>query len=160
MEPPSSSITDKEILDHAWKYFTIHAQQRLLLFNVFMVSSGAIVAGLAACFQKSGLFTVLGAVLGGILTLNSFVFWKLDQRSAFLVKHAEDALIEFENTFPNPTTRLVYREPLKTASREQGFFATRMWTYGSVFRFVFVTMAIVGLAGGGLSAAKYLGWLE
>lgn len=157
---PSLVVADKEVLEHAWKYFTIHAQQRLLLFNVFVVSSAATAAGLAACLQKTGLFTLLGGGLGALLIMNSFLFWKLDQRTAFLVKHAEDAIIEIEKLFPNEATRLMYREPLRTAGKERGFIVTRMWTYGSVFRFAFVVMALTGILGGAFSTAKYLGLLE
>jgi hypothetical protein len=159
MNDPSSGLSDKDILEHAWKYFTIHASQRLLLFNIFMVSSAATVAGLAACLQQSPLFSALGVGLGGILVLNAFVFWKLDQRSAFLVKHAEDALVEIERGFQKPETRLVYREPLRTAGREQGFWLTRLWTYGAVFRFVFCIVAVAGILGAALNLARYLTWL-
>jgi hypothetical protein len=102
----------KDMLEHAWRYFAIHAQQRLSLFNYFLLASGSVAAGLAACLQRSGLFQVLGTALGALLTLISFIFWKLDQRSSFLVKHAEDALAELESTFPNSLAKLVYREPL------------------------------------------------
>jgi hypothetical protein len=99
----------KDMLEHAWRYFSLHAQQRLSLFNYFLLASGSVVAGLAACLQRSGLFQILGTGLGALLVLISFVFWKLDQRSAFLVKHAEEALTELESTFQNPAVRLVYR---------------------------------------------------
>jgi hypothetical protein len=159
MDTTQAGLSDKEILDHAWKYFTVHASQRLLLFNVFVVSSGAVVAGLAACLQKSGFFPALGSGLGCLLVLNAFVFWKLDQRTSFLVKHAEEALTEIERTFQKPTAQLFYREPLRTAAGEKDNGLIRMWTYGRVFRFVFGLMACIGTVGASLSLLRYYGKL-
>ena len=152
--------TSRDMLEHAWRYFDLHAQQRISLFNYFLIASGSVAAGLAASLQQSGLFQILGAGLGTLLILISFVFWKLDQRTAFLVKHAEEALTELETTFQNPAARLVYREPLRTAVRESGFIIARMWTYGAVFRLVYAVMAIVGFTGAAISWARFKGWLS
>jgi hypothetical protein len=35
-----------------------------------------------------------------------------------------------------------------------------MWTYGAVFRLVYWVMALVGAAGGAISAARFMGWLS
>ena len=78
--------------NHAWRYFELHANQRIAVFNFFLVLSGLIAAGLAAAVQAAGLLLVVGAVLGLLLALVSFIFWKLDQRTSFLIKHAEQAL--------------------------------------------------------------------
>ncbi len=155
----NSDQSTRDMLEHAWRYFDLHAQQRMSLFNYFLIASGSVAAGLAASLQRSGLFQILGTGLGALLILISFVFWKLDQRSAFLVKHAEEALTELESTFQNPAVRLVYREPLRTAARESGFIITRMWTYGAVFRLVYAVMGIVGLTGAAISWARFKGWL-
>jgi hypothetical protein len=133
-------------LQHAWNYFELHSKQRMLLFNYFLIASLATVAGLAGCLQIPRL-RMAGVGLGAMTVLTSFVFWKLDQRTAFLIKHGEDAITELETSLPLPS-RVVYREPSRTAMRESGFVFSRLWTYGAVFRLVFGVMALVGLSGG------------
>ena len=83
--------------------FDLHAHQRMSLFNYFLIASGSVAAGLAASLQRSGLFQILGTGLGALLILISFVFWKLDQRTAFLVKHAEEALTERKHHISEPS---------------------------------------------------------
>ncbi len=153
-EPPV-----KDMLEHAWRSFALHAGQRMSLFNFFLIVSASVGAALAASFQRSGLFHVLGIGLGCLLVLISFIFWKLDQRTSFLVKHGEEALIELESSFDVTDARLVSREPVRTAAHEKGCVLSRMWTYGTAFRFVFWIMGIIGATGAAVSCARWRGWI-
>lgn len=145
----------KEMLEHAWRYFALHAAQRLSLFNFFVVISLSASAGIAACIQRGGLFHLAGVGLGAFLALASFVFWKLDQRTAFLVRHGEAAIAELEATLTVPRARLVYSEPERFAPHARGFFLFRMWTYGTSFRLVFIVMGVVGVLGGTMALVRY-----
>jgi len=89
------SVSDT-VLTHAGRYFELHANQRMSVFNFFLALSGVVSAGLAALVQGSAHLIFLGILLGLLLVLVSFIFWKLDQRVSFLIKHAEDALSELE----------------------------------------------------------------
>jgi hypothetical protein len=154
------SIPDQAIpiREHAWKYFEIHANQRIVIFNYFLVVSGATAAGLATTLQGSSRFASLGVVLGCLLVLVAFVFWKLDQRVSFLIKRAESALSEAESPFPLSAAHLFMREPEATKfATENGSWWSRHWTYGKSFRFVFGAMAVFGVAGAVLSALKFTG---
>ncbi len=155
-EPPSV----KEMLEHGWRDFSLHAGQRLQLFNFFIVLSGSLTAALAACIQKDGLFLAVGIALGAFLAVLSIVFWKLDQRTAFLVKHAEDGIMELEAAFPIATAKLLTREPARTASRQQGFFLSRMWTYRVAFLVVFALMGLVGVSGSLVCLVRFVGWVS
>jgi len=149
----------KDVLEHAWRYFALHANQRILLFNFFVVISASVSAGLAACLQKGGVFQLVGGGLGMLLVLISFIFWKLDQRTAFLVKHGERAITDLEAALPFPAAHLLSSEPEVSAPRRRGFWPLRMWTYGTAFRVMFAAMGLVGVLGGALAFSRYLGWL-
>jgi hypothetical protein len=127
----------------------------MTVFNFFVVMSGAVAAGIAAVLQGDRRLALLGVVLGLLLTLISFVFWKLDQRVAFLIKHSESALSDVEQDITIASARIFLLEPTKF---EQATANTpkwaRYWTYGRAFRFVFCIMGLVGLAGAVLSALK------
>jgi ABC-type uncharacterized transport system permease subunit len=64
----------RDMLEHAWRYFALHAGQRMSIFNFFLVLSGIVAAGLAACLQRHGPFQLIGVALGVLLALVSFTF--------------------------------------------------------------------------------------
>lgn len=146
------------MLEHAWRYFELHANQRMAVFNFFMIMAAALAAGIAASLQGSAKLAAIGVVLGLLLTLASFVFWKLDQRVSFLIKHAEVALAEIEVTLPAERARLFSLEPASTKKAESNAsFWSRHWSYGKSFRLIFVVMAVFGLCSAALSALKFSG---
>jgi hypothetical protein len=148
MGEPSPS----EMLEHAWRYFALHASQRISLFNFFLIVEGTMGAGLAACLRGSQFLNLLGVALGVLMAFVSFVFWKLDQRTAFLVKYAEVAIAEIENALPIAAARIISHEPAHSAERAG---VGPVWTYGEIFRVVFVVMSVLGVAGGVLSFVRF-----
>jgi hypothetical protein len=152
------SEQDQSALEHAWRYFALHAGQRISIFNFFLLVSGSIGAGLAACLQKGGAFDFVGCGLGALLMLVAFAFWKLDQRTAFLIKHAESAISAIEATMP-VAGRLVSTEASATdAERGRQRGLARMWTYGQVFRVVYAAMGAVGLIAIAVFVGRIAGW--
>jgi len=154
----SPEVTASQAREHVWKYFELHAQQRIAVFNFFLVLSGALAAGMAATLHGSQRLSSLGIALGVLLAFVSFLFWKLDQRVAFLIKHAEAALAQIEGFFPDPEAQVFLREPNKTTeAKEQSSVWMRQWSYGRVFRVLFVAMAVVGLSGSVLCGLRFFG---
>lgn len=155
-------MTDKrpsttDMLDHAWRYFELHANQRMSVFNFFIVISALVATGMAASLRGRGVVALVGTVLGFLLALVSFIFWKLDQRVSFLLKHAESALSALEASLPELGTRLFAQEPELTARRtSSGSVWSRHWSYGRSFRTVFLAMGIFGVAGGLLSLILFV----
>jgi hypothetical protein len=153
---PDQDETRREMFEHAWRYFALHAQQRMSVFNFFLILSGVVAAGVAACLQRSGPYRLLGVGLGVLLGLVSFVFYKLDQRTSSLIKHSEEAIAELEQSFPNVAARLVFNERHRARiTPASGFVLIRLWTYGTAFRSVFAGMAFVGIVGAILCLAQY-----
>lgn len=157
----SPEIAATHAREHAWKYFELHAHQRIAVLNFFLILSGALAAGMAATLQGSERFSSLGVVLGVLLAFVSFLFWKLDQRVSFLIKRAESALSQIEGYFPDEEARLFLREPNETSENKQRSSRwTRQWSYGSVFRVLFCSMALVGVSGSVLCALRFLGCIS
>jgi hypothetical protein len=157
--PHDSAVTQSR--EHAWKYFELHANQRIAVFNFFLVFSGALAAGIAATLQGSQRFALLGVGLGLTLGLVAFLFWKLDQRVSFLIKRAERALSDAEGAFPDPTLRLFQHEPSSTIEASKGLGPVRrLWTYGEVFRLMFAAMAVSGVVGTVLCWLRFTGHLD
>jgi hypothetical protein len=83
----------------------------------------------------------------------SFVFWKLDQRTRQLIKHAEIALSFLDsqydlpdlNGMPHPL-RLFSREGVVTSTLRGFPLTTGHFSYARCFRWVFFMFSIVGVA--------------
>lgn len=154
----SPEVTPTQAREHAWKYFELHAHQRIAVFNFFLVISGALAAGIAATLQGSQRFSSLGVLLGVLLAFVSFPFWKLDQRTSFLLKHAEESLAHIEGFFPAAEAQVFMHEPGKTATaQKQASWWARQWSYGRVFRVLFCSMALVGITGSVLCGLRFFG---
>ncbi|WP_281893427.1 hypothetical protein [Pseudomonas atacamensis] len=128
-------------LEHAWKYFELHAQQRMTVFNFFLAISGLISAGIGAGLQQGDKFSVLVCLLGGFLFFISFLFWKLDQRVSIMIKASEDAIIAVEKiAVVNEASIFSSEKPLKSS-----FGVISVWSYGRCFRTCFILVAFTGL---------------
>jgi len=147
---------DDGALAHAWAYFQLHAAQRITIFNYFVVFSGILATGLAAAIQGPPRLASVGVALGLLLALLAYLFWQLDRRTSFLVKHAEDAI-----KLQEPAgARLMNDEVDKTRIARKN---DSLWTYSEVFRVIFSVMAMVGIGGAivsGLRWAGHLSWDE
>lgn len=141
MSDDGSSIEIIEV-EHAWKYFELHSKQRMTLFNYFVATSGLIVAAIGASAQTR--YTVVLGALGILLTTVSWIFWKLDQRMSFLVKHAEKKYHIIEKCLLK-NAMIFTEEPLEfdQINDGRGFIASQ-WTVGRSFRALFLLMGLVG----------------
>lgn len=134
---------------HAWKYFEIHAGQRLSMFNFFTVFAGLISAGLGATLQGADTVAYFGIFLGMLLVLISFVFWKIDERAAVLVKHAEKTQEWIEiQLLPEQARLFVDEEQTRDGSAGR---LIPVWTFGRSLRVTFAGAALIGLLATGVS---------
>lgn len=138
----TDDIKIQRTMDHAWRYFELHAQQRMTVFNYFLAISGLVSAGVGVCLQQGTKFSFLASLLGVFLIMVSFIFWKLDQRVSKMIKLAESALCQIE-TATGTDDILIFTKDQQN-SPVNGFFS--VWTYGKCFRISFLTVGIVGLA--------------
>ena len=155
VQDPAPDVAEADLLEHAWRYFALHAEQRISVFKFFLAAASLVFAGLAASLQGSGMLLAIGAVLGLILALGAFVFWKLDQRVSTLIKHAARALADLERSFSISSARLFFTEPeLTQGAKVMPSAWMGVWTYGSCFRLMFVIVGICGILGSVLCLAR------
>lgn len=138
----SDDINNQRAFDHAWRYFELHAQQRITVFNFFLAISGLVSAGVGVCLQQGTKFSILASLLGIFLALISFIFWKLDQRVSEMIKLAEGAICQVEAAIAGSNILIFTKE--RQSSPANSLFG--IWTYGRCFRVSFLTVGIVGLA--------------
>ncbi len=141
----------------AWDYFQIHAGQRLTTFNFYIVVSAVLATAIFATFQKDYRVPRIGMLLGFLLALFPFVFWKLDSRNKDLIKRAEAALRFFESTCPpedgedGPHISKVFsREKYDTDRRKKESSALsleRQLRYSDCFNIIFLAFSLLGVGG-------------
>lgn len=146
---PSGECADR---DYIWQYFKTHASQRLITFNYYILISTLIMSGY---FIAMTVIPIMAMALSILLTLFSFVFYKLDLRTRGMIKNAEVALRHLENK----TISLVEGEPsaIRIFTYEYNKKAEdklkklsiweRTWTYADCFNMVFTSFALIGAIG-------------
>lgn len=136
-------------LEHAWRYFALHAEQRMTVFNFYVASAGLALTGLAWTLAEGSRKWPLGAAAGIGAAALSFVFWRLDQRGVQLVKNAEDAMVAVETTLPGDAAVTTAERRLPNNA---GWTALATpWTFGRSFRLLFATVALLGVVGAGVT---------
>ncbi|MFV3384669.1 hypothetical protein ACNFCJ_04300 [Pseudomonas sp. NY15364] len=137
-----SDVKIQRSMEHAWRYFELHAQQRMTVFNFYLAISGLIAAGIGICLQQGVGFSALISMLGVALSLVSFLFWKLDQRVTEMIKKSEVALRVIEKESIISVAALFSNDSDSNAS--SGLFS--VWSYGRCFRVAFMTVGLIGAA--------------
>ncbi|HEY0733400.1 MAG TPA: hypothetical protein VGD69_00715 [Herpetosiphonaceae bacterium] len=148
---------------YVWDYFQLHSSQRIASFNFYITLATAILAALGAILQQGANLLGVAAVLGVVLVLFSFVFWKMDQRNTGLIKNAEAALKYFEEQTADsssptiPIINLFQRDEHlvhERRSRPSIFFWRNHFSYTDCFNLVFFTFGLLGALGAVLAIAR------
>lgn len=148
----------KEYREYAWKYFSLHAEQRLKTFHFFVVLSAVIIGAILTIIKDSHNVSY-AALMAYLLSFLAFiVFWKLDQRNKELVKHGESALKEIEGHVKLTdgsmnSVHLFSSEEEKTARKKRFPRAPAMqahFSYTNCFNWVFLVFGIGGFVLGTL----------
>ena len=133
---------DKAASEHAWRYFELHAQQRIAVFNFYIAITGLLAAGIGFSLQQEGKYLYLCSILGFFMIFISFIFWKLDHRVSMLIKNSEAALHLFESNFQNPHFRILTKDKNDKNLNSSAF---SNWSYGKCFRIAFIFVGNIGL---------------
>lgn len=131
----------KIAFEHAWKYFELHSQQRMVVFNFYVTVIALLIAGGGVSFQQSGKLIYLTSVFGFFIILITFIFYKLDSRVSCLIKNAEFALQYIEGCFEKQAVKIFTRDTGDNSLNKNIF---SIWSYGRCFRVAFCILAYVG----------------
>jgi hypothetical protein len=145
-----------QMREYAWKYFSLHSDQRLKTFNFYLLLVAVVVGGLLA-FLKDAKDPALAAPAGFLLTFLSLIFWKLDRRNRELILHSEAMLKQIEADIPDADVpaecRLFTNEERQTSQIGQNWrvgwnpvtWFRGHYTYSDCFRAMFWTIGILGM---------------
>lgn len=156
----TNRISSEQAFEHAWKYFELHSSQRTTLFNYFLFIIAGLGAGIGATFQASNDLLYIGTFLSIFVVLVSIVFWKLDQRTSFLVKQSESILKTLENNSDSAIGIFINENANLIEENKNRNYFSKILTYGAVFRFTFGVTSFVGIGLVILFVIKILGCLS
>lgn len=144
----------KEARTYAWAYFALHADQRMKLFNFFLVLSGVIL-GVFPAVRSMAVGARVVVVLPLLLVLTAFIFWRLEERTRQLVKNAEQALRFLDAQWlvePLADKMPHYLCLFDRDDHLSGLIAKRWWaksvvpvSYADSFRIAYVMIGGIGL---------------
>lgn len=142
----------KELREYAWKYFDLHANQRMSVFNFFLILAGLLAASYVNSLTAEVPNYGVCAIVANMLLCVAFIFWRLDQRTAFLIKNAEKALMEAEKAISSevrePGVDQLFRyEDGRTKELTKHWWSNHL-TYGACLRGVFFGFGLAGVLGG------------
>lgn len=139
----------ERLLEHSWRHFALHSQQRTTVFNFFTASAALTISGLFYVLATPTAPRAFGVVAGLGAAVLSLVFWKLDQRVTQIIKEGEHASIAIESELAEIYRQFARVERLEVNRSLSPFSGT--WSYGRSFRLMFLVVALTGLIGAGFS---------
>lgn len=88
--PGNDPDSAKAARQYAWEWFKLHAMQRMTVFNLFLIITGAVITGFITATINQHYQVALGLSVLELIVVSAF--FRLDQRNAQLVKIGEDYL--------------------------------------------------------------------
>ncbi len=139
-----NNTINEAIFEHAWRYFEKHSDQRVSFFNFYILIMAASSTALGIILQSESL-SYFGILLGFFIIITSFIFWKIDQRTSFLIKKSENVLKNIEKNYDEKYHIFNIEEfELKAINHKKNCFL-KYRTYGELFRIIYIFSASIGL---------------
>jgi hypothetical protein len=146
----SPMLNISEQRKYAWDYFQLHSTQRIATFNFFVSIATAISAAAGIAIQVNVNLKLAAILLGFLLCLISFVFWKLDERNRQLIKLGEEALklIEAHLDPSDDEINLFRRDDQRVRQyrlHSSHLFWRNYYSYSQSFNILFLCFGALGL---------------
>lgn len=141
--------------DYAWSWFEYHAGQRMNVFRFFFLFVGILAAGAATLYGRGDLLAA--AFISFLIAVFSYLFWRLDIRSADLIKIAERHLSASELYLSTCVGESINLTSL--ADKKDNHFAKNytknyitdfLFSFRKIIATIYTIVGIVGLVTGGL----------
>jgi hypothetical protein len=148
MDPKEIDLILKQ-RENLWKYFSQHADQRLKAFNFYLIMSSLFIGGYARLLLSDKEIPAF-AIIPLLLSIISYIFWKLDHRTKLMIKRSEESIIVFDRIIAEELPDVIsdaekikvniiaYDEAEKSKNRREA-------SYSKCFSFVYLIIGVLGL---------------
>lgn len=162
LNSPEYKFDKKDIHLHLWEYFKIHADQRMAIFNFYIVISTLLTTGVIGSFHKDFNFPIIGAWLSLMIISISFLFWKLECRNRQLIHLSEEGIKNLENSCISfdedndslKSFKIFNREAVGKENFNKDYqweFLNKPYSYRKCFQYIFILFGLTGIVGLGFS---------
>jgi hypothetical protein len=155
----ASNISSEQAVEHAWKYFELHSNQRITLFNYFLFIMAGLGTAVGVILQSSNKFSYVGIFISIFIIVVSVVFWKLDQRTSFLIKQSEQVFKKLERNSSIDIGIFCNEDANLERANKNKAFVNQVITYGLLFRSTFFITGLVGVIGVLIFYMKIIGYI-
>ena len=156
----ANNISSDQAVEHAWKYFELHSNQRITLFNYFLFIMAGLGAAVGIVLQASNKFSYVGVFISIFIIIVSIVFWKLDQRTSFLIKQSEQVFKKLERNSSIDIGIFCNEDANLERANKDKIFTSKIVTYGFLFRSTFLIIGLVGVTGIIIFSLKIIGYIS
>ena len=156
----ANNISSDQAVEHAWKYFELHSNQRITLFNYFLFIMAGLGAAVGIVLQASNKFSYVGVFISIFIIIVSIVFWKLDQRTSFLIKQSEQVFKKLERNSSIDIGIFCNEDANLERANKDKIFTNKIVTYGFLFRSTFLIIGLVGVTGIIIFSLKIIGYIS
>lgn len=133
-------MNEGEKIELPWKYFQLHAGQRISTFHFYIVLTGLTLNATSSAIEKNN--TLIALLLSAVIIVISYIFARLDIRTRSLIKHAEEIIKNIENNESYSYPRLFTTSENLTLSKKKWYVLN---SYSDGFHAVFWLFGFLGL---------------
>ncbi|MDR0550653.1 MAG: hypothetical protein LBG72_01400 [Spirochaetaceae bacterium] len=145
-----NKLSEKDFYNILWNYFSLHANQRIQVFNFFIILECALIGGFFTVSQSKNSLCPFKLAICISIVIFSVVFYLLDSRTKNLVKMAENSIIQIEKKYTKKFGKdfMIFRkEKKKTKLLRSDYILQNLQSYRILFCIIFVLFAITGVSG-------------
>ncbi len=137
-------MEEKDFMDTLWKYFELHANQRMQMMNFYIVIVSLFLTALVAMFCSDKDVKIYESVVCVSIIFFSWIFMMYDKRTRNMIKNCEDAIKVIEKKYMeklDPDIMIFTQEALWAKVNKEMTYTKIMYLE---FAFVIV-IAFIGL---------------
>ena len=150
MEKLSSYLNKNDFYNILWNYFSMHANQRMQLFNFYIIIECFLLGGYFTVTQfinNHGLYRIIICIL---VIMFSIVFFLLDFRTKTMIKIVEKSIIEIEQKHKviiGNEFMIFTNENEITGLNHSKFYFYKLLSYSKLFFLIFLCFSLIGIFG-------------
>lgn len=133
-------MEEKDFADTLWKYFELHANQRIQMMNFYIIIESLFITGYVTLTNINDMQEFKVGICIGIILI-SWIFYKFDMRTRSLIKNCEKAIKHLEDKY----SKTIDKEIMIFSAEDAETKKTKEITYTKLMKIQFIFFAIIGV---------------
>jgi len=143
-----NSLDEKDFYNTLWNYFSLHANQRVQVFNFFIIIECFLIGGFFTVSQLASENKFYKIVICCLVVLFSFIFFLLDIRTKNIIKIVEKSIIQVEEKYKDKIGKenMIFscEQEFTKLDRTKSLFK-KLLSYSNIFLIIFFLFIVLGI---------------